>query len=137
MKIEEVSIEKISYHPRRRIRKDLGNLEPLKESIKKFGLFYPIILTPEYELIAGQRRLEAIKQLGWTSIDALILNPSSKLDRFEMEVEENMVRKEFSLKEIEMILEKRKFLLQKGFFKKMAYYLRIFWKWLKSLFQKK
>lgn len=134
MRIEEVKISEIRYQPRRRIRKELGNLTPLKESIQKYGLFYPVILTPDYELIAGQRRLEAVRQLGWTSVEALILHPVSKLDRFEMEVEENLVRKEFTLDEMELILEKRRRLSQKGFLKKIAYYLRLFWRWLKLIF---
>ncbi|TYL51696.1 hypothetical protein FXB39_07875 [Nocardioides sp. BGMRC 2183] len=49
-------------------RTDLGDLAPLKESIEKLGLLQPITIAPDGTLICGRRRLEAIRELGWTTV---------------------------------------------------------------------
>ena len=50
---------------KRRIRNSLGDLTYLMESIGKYGLLNPITVTDNLELIAGYRRLQACKALGW------------------------------------------------------------------------
>lgn len=55
-----------------RYRKDLGDLRSLTESISEVGLPHPVVVTPEGRLIAGQRRLEACRRLGWTDIPSWI-----------------------------------------------------------------
>ena len=93
-----VSIKDIKV--KKRVRKDLGNLNDLKESLRVYGLMNPITLNSKYELIAGERRLQAAIQLGWTSINANIIDNLSEVDQLEMEIEENNQRKEFSDKEL-------------------------------------
>jgi ParB family chromosome partitioning protein len=85
---------------KKRVRKDLGNLEPLKDSMKRYGLLNPITLNGKKELIAGQRRLESAKQLGWTSINAVIVDTRDDVTQLEMELEENTQRREFSNEEL-------------------------------------
>ncbi|MCR4580848.1 MAG: ParB/RepB/Spo0J family partition protein [Treponema sp.] len=85
---------------KRRVRKDLGNLEDLKDSLKLYGLMNPITLNRKYELIAGERRLQAAMQLGWTSINANIIDNISEIEQLEMELEENNQRKEFTETEL-------------------------------------
>lgn len=86
---------------KKRVRKDLGDLEPLKDSLKNFGLLNPITINAKYELIAGERRLECAKLLGWQHIEANIVSISDKISLLEMELEENTVRKPFD--EIELL----------------------------------
>ncbi len=94
-----ISIDDIKV--KKRIRKDLGDLEALKDSLKRYGLMNPITLNSRYELIAGQRRLEAAKQLGWTTIQVNILeNAQDKISQLEMELEENTQRYDFSDEEL-------------------------------------
>ena len=81
---------------KRRVRKDLGNLDDLKDSMRIYGLMNPITLNSRYELIAGERRLQSAIQLGWTSINANIIDNLSEIDQLEMEIEENNQRKEFT-----------------------------------------
>ena len=81
---------------KRRVRKDLGDLSALKESLKLYGLMNPITLNKKYELIAGERRLQAAKQLGWTTINANIIDNLSEIEQLEMELEENNQRQEFT-----------------------------------------
>ncbi len=91
--IDEIKIKK-------RVRKDMGDLESLKESLRLYGLLNPITLNERYELIAGHRRLEAAKALGWTTINAQIISVSDKITLLEMELEENTQRSDFSQEEL-------------------------------------
>ena len=60
-----------------RIRKDNGDISELAESIKTHGLINPITLMESeegYVLIAGFRRLSAMKALGWEQVPSIILS---------------------------------------------------------------
>ena len=85
---------------KRRVRKDLGNLEELKASLLTYGLLNPITINSKYELIAGERRLTAAKELGWTNIHANIVDNLTEIEQLEMEIEENNQRKEFTDEEL-------------------------------------
>ena len=71
IQIKDIKIKK-------RVRKDLGDLSALKESLKLYGLMNPITLNKNYELIAGERRLQAATQLGWTTINANVIDIEDK-----------------------------------------------------------
>ena len=85
---------------KKRVRRDLGDLEALKNSLRTYGLLNPITINGKYELIAGERRLQAAKQLGWTNINAVVQNNLSEVEELEMELEENNQRKEFTSEEL-------------------------------------
>jgi ParB family chromosome partitioning protein len=51
-----------------RIRKDMGDVQSLAESIEDLGLLHPVLVTPDGLLLSGERRLRAAKLLGWTEI---------------------------------------------------------------------
>lgn len=83
-----------------RVRKDPGNLESLMASLKRVGQLNPILVTPTYELIAGFRRLTAAQELGWQSVEAEIVQAADEIRRLEIELEENVYRKDFTPEEI-------------------------------------
>ena len=85
---------------KKRVRRDLGDLEALKNSLRTYGLLNPITINGKYGLIAGERRLQAAKQLGWTNINAVVQNNLSEIEELEMELEENNQRKEFTDEEL-------------------------------------
>lgn len=87
-------IEKIKV--RKRIREDLGDLESLKNSLRRFGLMNPIIINTRRELISGHRRLEAARQLGWKTISVIVIDKQSEMEALLWEVEENLQRKDFT-----------------------------------------
>ena len=60
-----------------RHRKDLGDLEALARSIADLGLLHPIVVNQRGELLAGQRRLEACRLLGWTEVPVNIMETTS------------------------------------------------------------
>jgi ParB family chromosome partitioning protein len=94
----KVPITEISI--RERVRKDIGDLSPLMESMQKHGQLNPITITRDNELIAGHRRLLSARELGWSYIDALIVDRNSELEKLQLELEENVHRKDFSPEEL-------------------------------------
>ncbi len=83
-----------------RVRTDLGDLKPLMESLRQHGQLNPVTLSRENELIAGHRRTLAARELGWKFIEAHIVDRSSEVDKLQMELEENVHRKDFSPEEL-------------------------------------
>ena len=83
-----------------RIRVNLGNLTQLMESMRRHGLMNPILITQNRELIAGNRRLESAKRLGWTTIEARIIDSLDEADKVEMEIDENLHRRSLSPDEL-------------------------------------
>jgi ParB family chromosome partitioning protein len=54
-------------------RQDLGDIPALAESIREFSLLRPVLITRDNQLIAGRRRLEACKLLGWKTIPVNVI----------------------------------------------------------------
>lgn len=122
---------------KKRVRRDLGDLEPLKESLRTYGLLNPITLNNKYELIAGERRLQAAKQLGWTNINAVIQNNLSDIEELEMELEENNQRKEFTKDELLDGYRRLEKLRNPSVWRKIAMFFKNLWEKLVSFFAKK
>lgn len=70
------------YHHPFRVDTDAADFQELLDSIREHGLIYAIIVRPvgdQYEILAGHRRYSACKELGMTSVKAIVRN----LDDFE------------------------------------------------------
>jgi ParB family chromosome partitioning protein len=93
MRIDEIEIGK-------RVRKDLGNLKPLMESLRLHGLLNPVVVNKNKELIAGHRRLESARLLGWKNIEVRVLDADSEVQMLEMEIEENLHRRSLAVDEL-------------------------------------
>ena len=76
-----------------RHRKDMGDIGALAASIEDVGLLQPIGITPSFDLVFGERRLEAFKELGRNKIPARFIDIEA-IARGERA--ENMVRKDFT-----------------------------------------
>jgi ParB family chromosome partitioning protein len=114
---------------KKRIRKDLGNIEALAESLKKFGQISPIVISKKNVLIAGGRRLEAAKSLGWRTINAVIADIPGELSQLEYEVEENLQRRDFNSEEFADASKQLYRLHNPGPFRR-------FFRWIARLFKK-
>lgn len=93
-----IPIDQISIGDR--VRHEKGDIESLAERIKEKGLIQPITITQDYELVAGERRLLAHQHLGLTKIEAIIRPTSDEIDLREVELVENMARKDMTWQEI-------------------------------------
>jgi len=74
VRVELSHIEPATHQARHSF--DPQELHSLAESIRQFGLISPLLVRRKsgggYELIAGERRLRALKLLGWSHADVLI-----------------------------------------------------------------
>jgi ParB/RepB/Spo0J family partition protein len=95
MEIIQVKVSTIKVGDR--LRKDRGDLQGLAQSIKEGDLLQPIGVTPDNELVFGERRLIACRDiLGWEDIPARIIDVESVLLG---QVDENCFRKDYTLSE--------------------------------------
>ena len=85
---------------KKRIRKDTGDISGLMESLKTHGQLTPIIINRNDELVAGFRRLQAAKRLGWKTIEAVMIDKPTERQKLEVEIEENVQRLDLSAEEI-------------------------------------
>lgn len=81
-----------------RYREDLGDIQSLSKSIAKIGLLNPITVTSEGTLLAGHRRLMAVKALGWRTIQCVVADDlDSAISRLTAERDENTERKDMTI----------------------------------------
>jgi ParB/RepB/Spo0J family partition protein len=108
MKVEDIPIKKIVQHKNVRIRYKTGEIEELMDSIKQEGLLQPIglIKTGEnYEVLFGNRRLEACKKLGHNYIAARLFEGRDDEDFFIANLTENLQRKDITVTELARIFQ--------------------------------
>jgi|WetSurMetagenome_2_1015567.scaffolds.fasta_scaffold1503412_1 ParB family transcriptional regulator, chromosome partitioning protein len=103
----KIKIDEIKINKKKRIRRDIGNIDELTRSMSKLGLLQPLVVDRNFNLIAGYRRYLAARKLGWKSIEVLAVDAGSKVDRLEIEMDENIIRKDFTYDEIDHAIERR------------------------------
>jgi hypothetical protein len=80
-----------------RSRKDLGDIERLATSIEQIGLLHPPVVTSDLLLIAGERRLEAIKILKWSDLPVHVVSTLAEAAQLlQAERDENTCRKDLA-----------------------------------------
>ena len=129
VKIEDIKIKK-------RVRQNLGDMDALKESLRMYGLLNPSTLNDNNELIAGERRLQAAKALGWTNINAVVLSNITPAEQLELELEENNQRKEFTKEELLEGYRRLEKLRNPGIFMKFINAIKKFFLWIAGFFKK-
>lgn len=82
-----------------RARQDLGDIDALAISIQQKGLIQPITINQFGELLAGERRLRAHEVLGFETIRCLRRETKGKVDKLEVELFENIHRKDMTWQE--------------------------------------
>lgn len=115
---------------RKRIRRNMGDIESLSASLKRYGQISPIVISSKNVLIAGGRRLEAAKCLGWRTINAIISESAGELAHLELEVEENIQRRDLSMDEMSEATKRIYRLKNPGIFRRIINAIVRFFKWL-------
>ena len=112
MKTKQKSVSIDSIIVDARFRKDLGDkssekhqtIEALAASIKEHGLLHPLVVRQDegcYHLLAGERRLVALKQLKWEEVPVHIFPETvDSLESRLIELVENIDRKDLEWQEI-------------------------------------
>ena len=103
--LAKISVEFISRNPYQpRFNIDPVSLEELKKSILTNGLIQPITVrrTPDhkYQLISGERRLNACKEIGFREIPAYIIDVDSEELMLALALIENIQREKLNAIEI-------------------------------------
>lgn len=104
MPISELKIT----NPYSRTNTDVSELE---KSILQAGLINPIVINEEKIVLAGARRLQAYKNLGFDTISVLI-NTKGPLEQELLSIDENLVRKDLTKVELEAQLRRAKEIYQ-------------------------
>ncbi len=97
--VTEVEVEQLMpnlYQPRQDF--DQEKMDELKESIKVHGIIQPIIVresTKGYEIVAGERRLKAAKEIGLKKVP-VIIRQFNNLKTFEVALVENIQREDLN-----------------------------------------
>lgn len=85
------------FQPRKEF--DEEGLNELKQSILANGVIQPVTVRPAdggYELIAGERRLRAVRELGYAAIPAYIIEVRSEDRMLELALVENIQREDLN-----------------------------------------
>lgn len=93
-----IPLDKIVPNPRQP-RNELGNIEELMASVKAKGVLEPIIVRPKgesYEIIAGERRFMASKNIGLKDIPAIEMSVGDS-EALEISLIENLQRKDLDV----------------------------------------
>jgi ParB family chromosome partitioning protein len=96
-------VKSLGQNPRRRLR----GLDELSGSIKAYGLLQPVIVRAvgeDYVLLAGHRRTEAARVLGWTTIPAIVRSATEN-DAYIMNVVDNLQHQDLTAREEAAALE--------------------------------
>lgn len=97
----DIEVTTILFDDATRIREDLdeNSLLELVESFKNVGQITPIVIERSGQLVAGRRRLEAARRLGWATIRAEYRDNLGEIDRRIVEFDENDKRRQLSWQE--------------------------------------
>lgn len=100
--VNEVDINLVLPNPHQpRMNFNEEKIQELAESIKQHGIIQPLVVTQkgnEYELIAGERRLQASKRAGLAKVPVIIRDIEEK-EKLEMAIVENIQRHDLNAME--------------------------------------
>jgi len=99
--ITSVDIQNIvpnKFQPRKTF--DIASLNELMASIQEKGIIQPIVVRPiengQYELIAGERRLRAVQELGHKTVPCIVKQNVDDANSLELSLIENIQREELN-----------------------------------------
>ncbi len=99
-KFREIDVARITPNPfQPREDYNAQNMEELKNSIAEKGVIQPVTVREKgdhYELIAGERRLRAVKELGYEKIPAFIIEVNTDDEMLELALIENIQREDLN-----------------------------------------
>jgi ParB/RepB/Spo0J family partition protein len=94
MEVQTIPINQITVKDRARV--EMGEMFELEDSIRKYGIIQPITVDTHLTLVAGHRRLQACKSIGLESIPCVVRDDAAKRTKLELELDENVRRKDLT-----------------------------------------
>lgn len=87
-------VSNIRVEREERQRKELKGIDELAQSIQRVGLIHPLVIERDGRLRAGERRLTAVKQLGWEAVSVQFVDELDEAQLQLLELEENIRREQ-------------------------------------------
>lgn len=99
--VEHIPLDKLDISEANVRRRDVtGDIDDLAQSLQEIGLLYPIVVKPKadrYEILIGQRRYLAAKQLGWDRMAARVLpETTGSVEARILSLSENVQRRDLT-----------------------------------------
>jgi ParB-like chromosome segregation protein Spo0J len=94
MQIEKRKVSELKFYPGNPRKISPETLEKLKNSIKEFGIVDPLVINKNNEVIGGNQRLKAIRELGITEVDCVVVDLSKSKEK-ALNVALNKIQGEF------------------------------------------
>ncbi len=105
--LETLEIDKIVERPGSRNESD--DLRSLEKSIGDLGLLFPLLVNTDNVLIAGSRRLEACRRLGWKTVPIFRVDvEENSLRALDILIQENLCRRDLNVEELETLIGRKK-----------------------------
>ena len=70
----KIPVDSLNHHPRNVEIYTLSNIKDLVQSIGDVGLLSPLVIDKKNQVISGNRRLSAIQELGWKTVDVEVVD---------------------------------------------------------------
>ena len=74
----QIKVSTLTHHPQNGEIYNLSNIDDLVDSISEVGLLSPLIIDKQNQVISGNRRLAAIKTLGWEKVSVEVADVSDE-----------------------------------------------------------
>src|SRR5882757_11277057 len=91
LQIQYVSPDRLRPYPGNARSHSRKQIKLIADSIKRFGFINPIIVTDDFEVVAGHGRLEAAKSLGMQLVPVVAISSLSEADKKAIRIADNRI----------------------------------------------
>jgi ParB-like chromosome segregation protein Spo0J len=91
LEIQYVSPDRLRPYPGNARSHSRKQLKLIADSIKRFGFTNPILVTNDFEVVAGHGRLQAAKSLGMKLVPVVALSSLSEADKKALIIADNRI----------------------------------------------
>ena len=74
----KILVSELTHHPLNESIYTLSNISDLENSITEVGLLQPLVINQHYQVISGNRRLSAIRIIGWEKVEVVKVEVSDE-----------------------------------------------------------
>jgi DNA modification methylase len=91
LQIQYVSPDRLRPYPGNARSHSRKQIKLIADSIKRFGFTNPLLVTDDFEVVAGHGRLQAAKLLGLTAVPVVALSSLSEADKKALIIADNRI----------------------------------------------
>ncbi len=91
LQIQYVSPDRLRPYPGNARTHSRKQIKLIADSIKRFGFINPILVTDDFEVVAGHGRLQAAKSLGMQLVPVVAISSLSEADKKAIRIADNRI----------------------------------------------